>query len=148
MQHARRVTGGHGGRGESDRTGGRQITDLDLTGSGYVPDDAEAFQHVKYLRLGRTNLTLEAAKKLGTLTHLQALTVTGATLTDEALAELVPLTNLAWLDLSQTAVTDAGILRFRESGHLQYLLLKKTRVTFEGTKTLKDSLPQTRILVE
>ena len=69
-------------------------------------------------------------------------------ITDEALAHIGTLSHLQQLTLDNTAVTDAGIEKLKNLSQLKKLGLSGTRVTPAGVTKLQDALPKCKIQLD
>jgi hypothetical protein len=98
------------------------------------------------LVLTSTNITDAAVDSFASLPQLQTLTLTNDPITDASLAKLARLPRLQCLGLGGTRVTDKGLRSLEECKGLQVLYLNRTEVSEGAAKTLRDVLPQTRIV--
>ena len=101
---------------------------------------------LRYLDLGKTQVTDEGLKEFAELINWQTILLKGTIVTDAGLKELAGQRSLQKLDLSYTKVTDAGIEELAGLLSLLSLDLTNTRVTELGVMKLRKALPECHIV--
>jgi hypothetical protein len=98
------------------------------------------------LVLTGTKITDAAVESFADLPQLKILTLTDDAITDASLAKLARLPRLQCLGLGGTRITDHGLRALENCQTLQILYLNRTEVSEAAAKTLRQALPQARIV--
>jgi hypothetical protein len=101
--------------------------------------------NLKHLTLNNTNITDSGLTHVGALTNLKILSLAGTEITDEGLGHLEGMTELQELRLHRTQITDRGIEHLNGMTQLKSLWVGNTNVTDQGISQLQQALPNCRI---
>ncbi len=121
------------------------LSDKDVTDDALVPVPKVA--NVVWLNLRGTKITDAGLVHLKGLERLTRLHLEKTEVTDAGLPHLAGLANLEYLNLYGTKVSNAGLDHLKDLKKLKKLYLWQTQVTEEGVKKLKESLPETEIVL-
>lgn len=96
---------------------------------------------IKWMDLGRTQITDNGLAKLKGMKSLTRLHLENTQISDAGLAHLASLENLEYLNLYGTQVTDAGIQKLSGLKNLKKLFLWQSKATEEGANKLAEAIP-------
>jgi hypothetical protein len=103
-------------------------------------------ENLEQLLLLHSQVTDRGLQHLEKLHQLKTLRLDHAPITDDGLARLARLQTLERLDLVGTRITDDGLMRLAELSRLEQLYLNQTAVTDAGVQSLKERLPNAKIV--
>jgi len=129
----------------------QEIKELDLTGTQVHDDSLVILQQLpklQSLKLKGTRISNLGMTSLSKIPSLVLLDASNTAVTDEGLAQASQWTSLRYLSLNNTAVTDASIPYLTSIKSLKGLSLLHSSVTADGTRTLKEALPDCLIVTE
>ena len=98
------------------------------------------------LDLGTVEFTDADLAQLAGLANLRVLHVEKTATTDAQLAQLKGFKNLTYLNLYGTKITDAGLPQLNGLANLKSLYVFETAVTDAGIASLKQALPNVRVV--
>ncbi|MBC7968291.1 MAG: hypothetical protein H7Z17_20485 [Fuerstia sp.] len=127
----------------------QEIKELDLTGTQVHDASLVVLQqlpNLQSLKLKGTRISSVGMTSLATISSLVLLDTSNTDVTDEGLALAAQWTSLRYLSLNNTSVTDAAIPHLTSIKTLKGLSLLNTTVTAEGTRLLKEALPDCLIV--
>lgn len=140
------------GTGTNALPGLSNLEELDISECLKVNDEGlqplAKMSHIKNLNLWRLNISDAGVASLAGLTTLQRLNLDNTRLSDEGMQHLSDLKELTWLHLGSTQISDAGLSNLDGLTKLKNLIVTRTNVTKEGTETLQEKLPETKIQLE
>ena len=129
----------------------QEIIELDLTGTQVHDDSLVVLQQLpklQSLKLKGTRISSVGMTSLSKIPSLVLLDASNTAVTDDGLAQASQWTSLRYLSLNNTAVTDASILYLTPIKTLKGLSLLHSSLTADGTRTLKEALPDCLIVTE
>ena len=129
----------------------QQIRELDLTGTDVHDESLAVLQqlpNLQSLKLKGTRISNAGLTSLGQVASLVLLDASSTAVTDDGLAQASQWTSLRYLSLNNTAVTDSSIPHLTSIRTLKGLSLLNTSVTAEGTRLLKEALPDCLIVTK
>ncbi len=119
--------------------GGTEVTDDELACLGPLV-------HLEELALKGSKVTNGGLKHVAGLSKLVVLNLDDCSITDEGLVHLKGLANLKRLHLNKTQISDAGLAHLTELKNLESFLAYGTQVTAAGAESLRQSLPNLKIV--
>lgn len=127
----------------------QEIKELDLTGTQVHDASLAALQHLpnlQSLKLKGTRISSAGLTSLAAMSSLVLLDASNTAVTDDGLTQASQWTSLRYLSLNNTSVTDSAIPHLTAIKTLKGLSLLNTNVTAEGTRLLKEALPDCLIV--
>ena len=128
-----------------------EIKELDLTGT-LVHDESLAvlqqLPELQSLKLKGTRISSVGMTSLTIISSLVLLDASNTAVADEGLAQASQWTRLRYLSLNNTTVTDNSIPYLASITTLKGLSLLNTSITAEGTRVLKESLPDCLVVTK
>jgi hypothetical protein len=121
------------------------LADKEITDDALKP--LGSLENLVWLNLQGTAITDDGLQHLSGLTKLTKLHLEKTGIGDAGLVHLTSLENLEYLNLYGTKVTDAGLAHLNGLKNLQKLYLWQSGVTEEGAASLRQSLPDTEIVM-
>ena len=129
----------------------QEIRELDLTGTQVHDASLVVLQqlpNLQSLKLKGTRISSAGMTSLATISSLVLLDASNTAVTDEGLAQASQWTGLRYLSLNNTTVTDISIPFLTSIKTLKGLSLLHTSVTAEGTRLLKEALPDCLVVTK
>ncbi len=127
----------------------QEIKELDLTGTQVHDASLVVLQqlpNLQSLKLKGTRISSVGMTSLASVSSLVLLDASNTAVTDEGLALAAQWTSLRYLSLNNTSVTDSAVPHLTSIRTLKGLSLLNTTVTAEGTRLLKEALPDCLIV--
>jgi len=128
-----------------------EIKELDLTGTLIHDESLAVLQQLpelQSLKLKGTRISSVGMTSLATISSLVLLDASNTAVADDGLAQASQWTSLRYLSLNNTTVTDISIPYLTSIRTLKGLSLLNTSVTEEGTRLLKEALPDCLVVTK